>query len=132
MASIAARARPVAISTDLSVERKLAGINIFIAFAALAIGGLMGVLQILRYNGLDLYTPSKPLLPGGYYQGLTIHGVLNVLVFTTFYIIGFLTYIFTKSLNRPLASSRLAWATLWVMVTGLVLAAIPLLVTTPP
>ncbi|MGQ9482524.1 MAG: b(o/a)3-type cytochrome-c oxidase subunit 1 [Chloroflexus sp.] len=127
MASIAARARPLAISADLSDERKLAGINIFIAFAALAVGGLMGVLQILRYNGLDLYTPIKPVLPGGYYQGLTVHGVLNVLVFTTFYIIGFLTYIFAKALNRPLANSRLAWATLWVMGAGLLLAAIPLL-----
>lgn len=114
-------------SDQLDTERRLAGYNILIAFIALAVGGLMGVLQVLEYNGIDLYTPIKPALPGGYYQGLTIHGVLNVLVFTTFYIIGFLTFVTAKAFNRPLASKQVAWATLWVMVVGLLMAAVPLL-----
>jgi cytochrome c oxidase subunit 1 len=112
---------------DFSTEHKLAGWNILIAFLALAVGGLMGVLQVLEYNGINLYTPLRPALPGGYYQGLTLHGVLNVLVFTTFYIIGFLTFISAKAFGRPLASPKLAWATLWVMVVGLLMAAVPLL-----
>lgn len=53
--------------------------------------------------------------------------MLNVLVFTTFYIIGFLTFISAKAFGRPLASPKLAWATLWVMVVGLLMAAVPLL-----
>lgn len=114
-------------SDQLDTERRLAGYNILIAFIALAVGGLMGVLQVLEYNGIDLYTPIKPALPGGYYQGLTIHGVLNVLVFTTFYIIGFLTFVTAKAFNRPLASKQVAWATFWVMVVGLLMAAVPLL-----
>lgn len=34
--------------TDFSTEHKLAGWNILIAFLALAVGGLMGVLQVLE------------------------------------------------------------------------------------
>jgi cytochrome c oxidase subunit 1 len=112
---------------DFGTEKRLAKWNILIAFIALALGGLMGVLQVLEYNGINLYTPIRPVLPGGYYQGLTLHGVLNVLVFTTFYIVGFLTFLAAKSFGRPLASRQLAWATFWVMVVGLLMAAVPLL-----
>lgn len=111
-----------------ATEHRLAGTNIAIAFSALAIGGLMGVLQVLEYNNIDLYKPIKLVLPGGYYQGLTLHGVLNVLVFTTFYIVGFLTFITAKSFNRPLASKAIGWTTLGIMASGLVIAAIPLLI----
>lgn len=129
MAQAIRSARPMTAegADRFGTEKRLAGINILIAFTFLAVGGLMGVLQVLNYNGIDLYPAVKPALPGGYYQGLTIHGVLNVLVFTTFYIIGFLTFIFAKSIDRPLASPTLAWATLGVMGGGLVIAAIPLL-----
>lgn len=131
MASIASRPRAGAVDQTIdrfATEKRLAGLNILIAFAALAVGGLMGVLQVLEYNGINLYNSIKPVLPGGYYQGLTIHGVLNVLVFTTFYIIGFLTFIFAKAFNRPLANGLLAWITFGVMVVGLLMAAVPLLI----
>jgi len=51
----------------------------------------------------------------------------NVLVFTTFFISGFLQFITVRSLNTPLPSRPLAWVTFWLMTGGLVLAAIPLL-----
>jgi len=117
----------VADSDQFITEKRIAGINILIAFTFLAVGGLMGVLQILDYNGINFYKSIKPVLPGGYYQGLSLHGVLNVLVFTTFYIIGFLTFIFAKSLDRPMASPILAWVTLGVMGGGLLITAVPLL-----
>ncbi|NJN14932.1 MAG: b(o/a)3-type cytochrome-c oxidase subunit 1 [Oscillochloris sp.] len=110
-----------------TTERRLAGINIIIAFSALALGGLMGVFQVLEYNGIDLYTPIKPALPGGYYQGLTLHGVLNVLVFTTFFIVGFLTFVAARSFDRPMASKGLGWGALGVMGVGLAMAAVPIL-----
>ncbi|GAB4442036.1 MAG: b(o/a)3-type cytochrome-c oxidase subunit 1 [Chloroflexi bacterium OHK40] len=115
------------VADRFATEKRLAGLNILVAFLALAIGGLMGVLQVLEYNGIDLYRAVKPVLPGGYYQGLTLHGVLNVLVFTTFYIIGFLTLIAAMSFDRPLASGRLAWVTFWLMLAGLLVAAVPIL-----
>lgn len=110
-----------------ATEKRLAGLNILVAFIALALGGLMGVFQVLQYNGIDLYRVVRPILPGGYYQGLTLHGVLNVLVFTTFYIIGFLTFITAKSLDKPLVSKGMAWVTFWVMLIGLLMAAVPIL-----
>ncbi|NJM08477.1 cytochrome C oxidase subunit I [Candidatus Gracilibacteria bacterium] len=116
-----------AVVDRFATEKRLAGLNILVAFLALALGGLMGVLQVLQYNGIDLYRYLTPIGFKGYYQGLSIHGVLNVLVFTTYYIVGFLTYIATRSFDRPLASRNLGWATFMVMTLGLVLTAIPLL-----
>jgi cytochrome c oxidase subunit 1 len=128
MARALAKPQAVTVVADrFAVERRLAGINIIIAFSALALGGFMGVLQILSYNGINLYPSISAALPGGYYQGLTIHGVLNVLVFTTFYIMGFLGLTFAKAMDRPLASPALHWATLGLMSFGLLLAAVPLL-----
>lgn len=110
-----------------ATEKSIAGWNILVAFLALALGGLMGVLQVLQYNGIDLYRPIRAILPGGYYQGLTLHGVLNVLVFTTFYIMGFLTFVTAKAFDRPLASKGMAWFTFYFMVAGLLIAAVPIL-----
>jgi cytochrome c oxidase subunit 1 len=109
-----------------ATENRLTGLNLTVAFAALAVGGLMGVFQALEYNGINLYPQMGPVVRS-YYHGLALHGVLNVLVFTTFFIIGWLTFIATRSFDRPLANPRLAWATFGVMMVGLVLAAIPLL-----
>ncbi|MDZ4721788.1 MAG: b(o/a)3-type cytochrome-c oxidase subunit 1 [Roseiflexaceae bacterium] len=114
-------------TTRFATEHRLAGLNLLVAFLALAVGGLMGVLQALQYNKINAYPAIKPVLTGGYYQGLALHGVLNVLVFTTFYIIGWLTFIATRSFDRPLASRRLGWATFGVMTFGLLMAAVPLL-----
>lgn len=115
------------VADRFATEKRLAGLNILVAFIALALGGLMGIFQVLEYNGIDLYAAVKPVLPGGYYQGLTLHGVLNVLVFTTFYIIGFLTFITAKGLDKPLANKGLAWFTFWLMLVGLLMAAVPIL-----
>jgi cytochrome c oxidase subunit I len=122
--------RPVVVTREADrflTEKRLAGVNVGVALAALAVGGVMGVLQVLQYNGIDLYRYIRPVLPGGYYQGLTVHGVLNVLVFTTFYIMGFLTYIAARAFDRPLHSARLGWAAFVVMLVGLLTTAVPLL-----
>lgn len=120
-------AAKAAAADRFAVEKRVAAANITVALAALAVGGLMGILQILQYNGVDLYQHIRPVLPGGYYQGLTVHGVLNVLVFTTFYIMGFLTFIAARAFDRPLSSPKIAWAAFAVMMVGLVTTAVPLL-----
>ncbi len=128
--AVVAQARDVvreAVLDRFATEKRLAGLHILVGFIALSIGGLMGVFQVLEYNGIDFYKPIKPVLPGGYYQGLTLHGVLNVLVFTMFYIIGFLTLITAKAFDKPLASKKLAWFGFWLMLGGLLMAAVPIL-----
>jgi cytochrome c oxidase subunit 1 len=107
-------------------EERITAANLIVAFAALAVGGLMGVLQALEYNGINIYPFLSPVVRG-YYHGLALHGVLNVLVFTTFFIMGWLTFIATRAFDMPLASGRLGWATFGVMLAGLLLAALPLL-----
>ncbi|WP_135556908.1 b(o/a)3-type cytochrome-c oxidase subunit 1 [Paenibacillus cymbidii] len=78
--------------TELGNERrfdaqdgKLVLAYILFAYFALTLGGVAGLLQSVVRGGM--YT-----LPGGigYYQLLTAHGVLMAIVFTTYFIIGFL------------------------------------------
>ena len=119
-----ARAREEA--SIFATEHRIAGLNLLIALLALAVGGLIGVFQALEYNKVNLYPAVSPVIKG-YYHGLAIHGVLNVLVFTTFFIMGWLTFIASRSFGRPFASKRLLWVAFGVMVVGLLLAAVPLL-----
>lgn len=109
-----------------ATEHRIASANFIVAFLALAVGGLMGIFQALEYNKIDLYGALNPVVKG-YYHGLALHGVLNVLVFTTFYIMGWLTFVATRAFDRPLASRRLGWVTFGVMLFGLLMAAVPLL-----
>jgi len=107
-------------------EKKFIGLHLFFAVFALTLGSLFGPLQALEHAGLDLYTYLKPLFKS-YYQGLTLHGVLNALVWTTFFITGFLTLTVTFGLKRPLKYPKLNLVGFWTMVAGLVMAAVPLL-----
>ncbi|MFC1997635.1 b(o/a)3-type cytochrome-c oxidase subunit 1 [Chloroflexota bacterium] len=107
-------------------EKKFISLHLFFAILALAIGSLFGPLQALEHSGIDLYPYLQPLFKS-YYQGLTLHGVLNALVWTTFFITGFLTLSLTFGLKRSLKFPKLNVAGFWTMVVGLVMAAIPLL-----
>lgn len=112
---------------SFATEKKIAGWHIFIAIVALAIGTLFGPLQALEHMGINLYPALANVGLQSYYQGLTLHGVLNALVWTTFFITGFLTLTVTYQLKRNLAVPILSWVAFIVMVIGLIMAAIPLL-----
>ena len=73
-----------------ALEKKLVSWHILVAIVALALGILFGPLQSFEHMGINLYPFLQPLLQS-YYQGLTLHGVLNALVWTTFFITGFMT-----------------------------------------
>lgn len=107
-------------------EKKFISQHMLVALAALALGTLFGPLQAFEHAGLDLYPFLKPLIKS-YYQGLTLHGVLNALVWTTFFITGFLTFNTIYVLKRPLRYPKLNQAGFWLMVVGLVVAAVPIL-----
>lgn len=116
-----------------TADKKFIGWHIFFAVTALTIGSLFGPLQALQQAGIDLY-PSLDFLfvhmadgPAAYYQGLTLHGVLNALIWTTFFITGFTTLAVIRGLKRDLAIPILNRIGFWMMVVGLVVAAIPLL-----
>lgn len=107
--------------------KKMTGWYLGVGMAALFIGGSLGPLQKLEHVGLNVYPALTNIGLNTYYQGLTIHGVLNVLVWTTFFIVGFLTFATVHSLERDLSHPKVNWASLIIMVVGLVMAAIPVL-----
>jgi cytochrome c oxidase subunit 1 len=106
-------------------ERRITLIHISVALFALFLGTLYGPLQALEQMGVNLYF----LVPWTktYYQGLTLHGVLNAEVFTTWFITGFLTFVTVYSLKRQLAYRWISWLALGLMAVGLLTAAVPLL-----
>ncbi len=107
-------------------EKKFVGWHLFVAMLALGIGSLFGPLQAFEHAGWDFYPYLKPLIKS-YYQGMTLHGVLNALVWTTFFITGFLTFNMIFGLKRSLRYPKLNVVGFWLMVVGLVMAAIPIL-----
>jgi cytochrome c oxidase subunit 1 len=108
-----------------AVERRLASANFAVALVALFGGIVTGLFQALAFAGVDVYPSLDPVVRS-HYHSLTIHGVLNALVFTTFFICGFLPFIASRALGVPLANPGLGWLTFWLMIAGLVIAAIPL------
>ena len=106
--------------TALESERWLIGSHIFVAMAALSLGILLGPFQTFRRA--PALNWDMPIF-SYYYQALTAHGVLNALVFTTFFIMGVSYFVTQRSLQRPLKSMQMAWGAFWLMAVGLVLAA---------
>ena len=93
-------------------EKKFVGSHLLVAILALAVGSLFGPLQSFEHAGWDFYPYLKPLIKS-YYQGLTVHGVLNALVWTTFFIMGFLTFNVTFGLKRALRNPTLNKVGFW-------------------
>lgn len=110
------------LSTD-----KLVSWNLIVAMTALFIGGSLGPLQKLEHAGINWYNALNSIGLASYYQGLTIHAVMNALVWTTFFIIGFFTFALPRSLKRELVYPKLHLTAFILMVVGLVMAAIPVL-----
>jgi heme/copper-type cytochrome/quinol oxidase subunit 1 len=107
-------------------ENRLTAAYLIVAHVALFIGVVLGLFQALEYAGINLYPGVTPLIQS-YYHGLSLHGVLNVLAWTTFFISSFLTFITVRALGTPLQGMVLGWAPFAVMVAGLVITAVPLL-----
>ncbi|MFB6097416.1 MAG: b(o/a)3-type cytochrome-c oxidase subunit 1 [Haloferacaceae archaeon] len=94
-----------------------------VAFSALGIGGLFGLIQAWHRTGAYRGVVSNT----DYYTILTAHGVLLALVFTTFFLCGIFTWGVTRSLDRSLPSHRFSQLWFWLMTVGTVLAAVTIL-----
>ncbi|RAK18482.1 cytochrome c oxidase subunit 1 [Anoxybacillus vitaminiphilus] len=105
-------------------DAKLAMAHIYVAFIALALGGLAGLLQVLVRSG-------KFTLPANinYYTILTTHGVLLGLVLTTFFIIGFQFAAVSRTAGTLSDKARTTgWLGFWVMTIGTALTAFYILI----
>lgn len=100
-------------------DAKLVMAHMYVAFIALGLGGLMGLLQTLvRAGWVTMPTWFS------YYQALTVHGVLLALIFTTFFIVGLCFAILSKTLGKFTDQVRLwGWIGFWLMTFGTALAA---------
>jgi len=108
----------------LKSEVALIGVHLAVALSALALGIVLGPFQTFRRAPeLQWEIPVFTY----YYQALTLHGVLNALVFTTFFIVGFSYFVTQRALERPLVAPKLAWVAFWLMLVGLLLAAFAIL-----
>ncbi|HEY7636953.1 MAG TPA: cbb3-type cytochrome c oxidase subunit I [Gemmatimonadales bacterium] len=88
---------------------------IYIGYVALTAGVFHGLANALSYAKIDIigYFPALHT----YYQGLTAHGVANVIVFTFSFSNAFLPLLTARALGRPL-SSGLLWASFAALLTG--------------
>ncbi|MGZ8754397.1 MAG: cbb3-type cytochrome c oxidase subunit I, partial [Acidimicrobiia bacterium] len=96
-------------------DKRFIGAHILVAVIALSIGSLFGPLQAFQFSGVDLYPYLQPVFKS-YYQGLTIHGVLNALIWTTFFITGFFTLTIIVGFKRGLRYPKLNRIGFWTMV----------------
>ena len=104
-------------------DAKLALAHVYVAFIALLLGGLAGLLQVFVRSG-------QFTLPAGigYYQVLTVHGVLLGLILTTFFIFGFQIASVSRTSGTFTDKQRLlGWIGFWFMTIGTVAAAVMVL-----
>jgi cytochrome c oxidase subunit I len=106
-------------------DAKLVMAHFYVAFFALLLGGLAGLLQVLVRSG-------EFTIPGGikigYYQVLTVHGILLGLILTTFFILGFQIAAVSRTAG-PLTNlqRKLGWIGFWTMTIGTAMAAVMVL-----
>ena len=96
-------------------QRRVIRWTIYIGLAALAAGIFHGLANALSYAKIDIigYFPGLRT----YYQGLTAHGVANVLIFTFSFSNGFLPLLVGRALARPLRTALL-WTTFLLLLVG--------------
>lgn len=101
-------------------EKNLNSTLIIIPMVLLFIGIYGGFMQTLFRAGI---VQSDPFMGGEYYKGLTIHGVLNAIVFTTFFAVALGNAVIPWSLKMNL-NSKVAWLSGILMLVGSVITAL--------
>lgn len=90
-----------------------------IPIALLSIGIYHGLMQTVYRSGVLQQSSFAKL---DYYQGLTLHGVINAVVLTTFFAVAFGHATIAFYLKRE-PNKKLGWLSFWLMTIGTCLAA---------
>ncbi|RZL87379.1 MAG: cytochrome C oxidase subunit I [Variovorax sp.] len=98
-------------------SNKLVLAHFWAAFAALALAIPLGAWQMLVRSPLHRWVD-----PERYYAAVTAHGSTLAYIFPTLIAMGFGYAVCAVSLGRPMHGMRLAWASLWLVVGGAVVA----------
>src|SRR6266540_2313646 len=104
--------------------RKIILFEITFPMVLLVLGIATGFLQVLYRAGI---IQSDRFLGINYYQGLTLHGAINAVVFTTFFAVAFGHAVMRFHLGKPLLLGA-AWLSLILMAGGTLMAAVPMLI----
>ena len=113
------RAEGAAASAALT-QKRYAAAHLYLGLAMLAVGGIMGLMQALNRVEVDI---TSQLQLDSYYQGLTIHGVALVLVFTFAFANSLLIIATSKGFGRPLVGTPLVQTAFFSMLLGSLMAA---------
>ncbi|MGM8214610.1 cbb3-type cytochrome c oxidase subunit I [Bacillaceae bacterium W0354] len=104
-------------------DSKLSKSYMIVSFLALLVGGFLGLAQGMNRAGL-FELPSW----FNYYQTLTSHGILLVLIFTTTFVVGYLYAGMSYTLGGLLPKVRkMGWIAFWTKIAGAVIAIIPVI-----
>ncbi len=96
--------------------------HIWVAIIAFGLGAMMAVMQALARAGIELPFGTARL----YYLSVTAHGVLEALVFTTFFIMA-LGYVVADTTLGRIRGMGWAWGGFWVAVAGTVMTTLAIL-----
>ncbi|MFD1565721.1 b(o/a)3-type cytochrome-c oxidase subunit 1 [Haloarchaeobius amylolyticus] len=103
-------------------EARVIRATLWSSFLALAIGGTLGLIQGLHRTDVLRFIDSTD-----YYTVLTAHGVLLVITFTIFFLVGIFTWAVTTSLDRGVEDIRFTWGWYIMMVVGTILVGVSIL-----
>src|SRR5687767_16010001 len=99
--------------------KRLIFLELSIPVALLTLGIYHGLMQTIFRAGVLQQAAFAKL---DYYQGLTLHGVINAIVLTTFFAVAFghviIAFYFKKEPNK-----NLMWLSFWLKLIGTSLAA---------
>ena len=98
-------------------------IEIIFPMVLLILGIYHGLMQVLYRSGM---IHTRKVFGLEYYQGLTLHGVINAIVFTTFFAVAFGYAVIRFYLGRAL-NMKVAWLSFVLMVSGTLLSAAAIL-----
>ena len=98
-------------------------IELVFPMVLLILGIYHGLMQVLYRSGI---MRRREFLDLEYFQGLTLHGVVNAIVFTTFFAVAFGYAVMRFYLGRPL-NMKVAWLSFALMIVGTLLAAAAIL-----
>src|SRR5664279_594216 len=98
-------------------------IELVFPMVLLILGIYHGLMQTLYRSGI---IHARKVFGLEYFQGLTLHGVVNAIVFTTFFAVAFGYAVIRFYLNRPL-NMKVAWLSFTLMIIGTLLAAAAIL-----
>src|SRR6476646_11130841 len=103
--------------------RRLLLLEIIFPMVLLILGIYHGLMQTLYRAGI---IHRSEVLGLEYFQGLTLHGVINAIVFTTFFAVAFGYAVIRYYLRRPI-NMKVAWISFALMMIGTVAAAAAIL-----